>query len=43
MTDVPKFKAPEPIEGELIEHYFRRLAQAFEEWVNEHYPVPSAH
>jgi hypothetical protein len=29
------FKAPEPIVGETYDNYFRRLIQAFEDWVNE--------
>lgn len=30
-----KFKAPDPIDGELLANYMVRVTQAFEAWANE--------
>jgi len=30
-----RFNAPEPIDGERVQSYMRRLIAAFEDWVNE--------
>ena len=38
-ADQRKFVAPAPYDMELIPNYITRLAEAFEEWVNEHYPA----
>lgn len=34
MVETQKFVAPEPIVGEIRDHYLRRLAAAFTAWVN---------
>lgn len=34
----PKFKAPEPVPGEMHDAYLRRVVAAVEDWVNENYP-----
>ena len=38
-TMLDRFKAPEPIPFERNDLYLSRVVQAFEDWVNEQFPI----